>query len=252
MGNLMSHSPHRPRCGFTLVELLVVIGIIAVLISILLPALAKVRESANRTACLSNLRQVHASFNYYAMDNADQVPLGYRTASKQFNSMVFSATAGGAWVLFGRLYAGGYIQNPAILFCPSENNPKFMLDTFANPWPQKGTTPSANIQAGYADRPEQQLPDDLGNVPASLQPFAMPRLNRFRHRGIFADLTSAQTRVVTRHRTGVNVLYGDGSAHWVPLAAFAQPPDQWPEPSFPPAPDFNGTQDRIWASFDAN
>src|SRR5882757_4894465 len=89
--------------GFTLVELLVVIGIIAILMSLLVPAAAKVREAANRTNCLSNLRQVYMAFNFYAMSNVDQVPLGYRTASKQYNSMVFSTTAGGYWVLFGLL-----------------------------------------------------------------------------------------------------------------------------------------------------
>src|SRR5688572_14076213 len=64
---------HRKH-GFTLVELLVVIGIIAVLIAILLPALRKARQAAVTAACLSNLRQIGMAFHIYANDSKGWLP----------------------------------------------------------------------------------------------------------------------------------------------------------------------------------
>jgi prepilin-type N-terminal cleavage/methylation domain-containing protein/prepilin-type processing-associated H-X9-DG protein len=129
----MTRSPHsgpiarrRGVHGFTLVELLVVIGIIAVLISILLPALNRARESGYRVQCLSNLRQLGVAFLMYANENKGKLPP--RTASRTVGALP------GDWIFWQKLPAPGrnldesavvrYLGTPvaeAVLRCPSDD-----------------------------------------------------------------------------------------------------------------------------------
>src|SRR5437868_13822691 len=72
----MSRTVKRPTFvpAFTLVELLVVIGIIAILIAILMPALRRAKEAANGVACSSNQRQLMMAFLLFAADHQGHLP----------------------------------------------------------------------------------------------------------------------------------------------------------------------------------
>jgi prepilin-type N-terminal cleavage/methylation domain-containing protein/prepilin-type processing-associated H-X9-DG protein len=131
--------------GFTLVELLVVIAIIAVLVALLLPALAKAREEANRIACMSNLRQIGLAMKMYEGDNNSLDPpvfetngyiqctieraIGYDTPGNPWGILSDGGYEGlGLLVYQGyfgtRLVKDGVISNPPnnpdkVMFCPS-------------------------------------------------------------------------------------------------------------------------------------
>jgi prepilin-type N-terminal cleavage/methylation domain-containing protein/prepilin-type processing-associated H-X9-DG protein len=81
------HEAGRERLGFTLIELLVVIAVIALLASLLLPALRKAREQARRLQCMSQLREVGNASQLYVSSNSDYYPTNSLEPGTQFGWM---------------------------------------------------------------------------------------------------------------------------------------------------------------------
>jgi len=243
--------------GFTLVELLVVIGIIAVLVGILLPTLNRARESAKRTQCLSNLRSIGQMLEIYALQNKDQVPLGCLGTTKtgaaleennyflSTNSSVTlgdydpngSTRLGVRFIGLGLLYSTGLLKNGTgqIFFCPSfDSDQTHQYNVPGNPWPPSnpiGTKASYscrastnNLQASAGSYATDQIgfprEDDFfgasicknGNSQAINRMF---HLTQLKSKSIVSDINSSDTRIPIGHGKGINVLYANGSAHWV-------------------------------------
>ena len=117
--------------GFTLVELLVVIGIIAVLVAVLVPVVGAARRASQKAACLSNLKQVGAAIAAYATDGDGYIPYGpvapptrpdsFYPATGDVTSVISAYT--GAPVGLGLLSQKYLAGDVNVLFCPGTDQP---------------------------------------------------------------------------------------------------------------------------------
>ena len=119
----MTHSLRSTRRtavpGFTLVELLVVIGIIAIMIGILLPTLNKARQSARSAACLSNLRQMGQAFHIYLSENRGRLPYYIWQAKNASGTVLPEVSWQGYWI---GLLSHRRVQTSNVI-CPEASEP---------------------------------------------------------------------------------------------------------------------------------
>jgi len=129
---------HRPQRAFTLVELLVVIGIIALLIGILMPALGAARRQAQLVQCQSNLRTLGQGLRLYASSNRDSLPYGdYYDVDRAITWDIHSETANWSIRVASALTKGGLGDNfynsqtaKGYMRCPSASPERASADQF--------------------------------------------------------------------------------------------------------------------------
>lgn len=131
-----------PRRGFTLIELLVVIAIIAILAAILFPVFAQARESARKTSCLSNMKQLGLAVLMYAQDYDERGPLGWQPDP----TMVIPPgwPSWGASEISWRFATFPYSKNGALYMCPTFEKPDEPL------WLYHRDEIQGNIHRSYA------------------------------------------------------------------------------------------------------
>lgn len=133
-----------PAMGFTLIELLVVIAIVAILATLLLPALKRARETAKRSVCASNLKQVGTGIQFYA-DAYDGFlpPAGHDGTA--LNCIGNSYDAGSAWYYLIRDQLNSRHQP---FYCPNNNDGLGYLSYAQKAWPDAPSAYSMGI--GYS------------------------------------------------------------------------------------------------------
>jgi prepilin-type N-terminal cleavage/methylation domain-containing protein/prepilin-type processing-associated H-X9-DG protein len=263
-----TRSPTRRRNanGFTLVELLVVIGIIAVLVGILLPALSRARESARRVSCASNVKQLATAMILYATENRGRfIDIGNIAVGKPpagpFDSSGNTTRISYPWQIHpeAKRLLLRYGANRGVFYCPS--NPELNTEQTWD-WSKSnagsgdiigymifaghgrfGTTMNAIAAAGSSIKGFEEVPPDKQLFPMKLgdKPFykvIAADISRVNDNTFFigqgattcnhiAGMSATSIQTMPKGKGGTNVAYIDGHVDWVAQNEMGQKsPDQ--------------------------
>lgn len=210
-------SPGRSVRGFSIIDLMVSIAVMAVLISILLPVLKGVQETAREVACRSNVRQLGLSTMMYAEANSgDVMPISSNVRRPGANTPVTTAdstilrtavTPGPngedidpmiGWEGLGVLFREEFVTTPQIFYCPSQKG-ETRFSAFASRWAGEPGVIVGNYQY------RAQAPHSYGGVTrvlSAMRPSA----------SLMAD--SLLSRTEMNHPTGANILRANLSVSW--------------------------------------
>jgi prepilin-type N-terminal cleavage/methylation domain-containing protein len=235
---LANHRAHTtghgaPPRAFTLVELLVVIGIIAILIGIILPTLARARVAAERAVCLSNMQQVAQAMHIYGAQYRGGVPPADPKSNAGTTYTIWRSSGDTAdyipkytaegWVGPGYLFHTRILKNPKAFYCPSLqiNYGRFPFIYDHKEW----ETPTTGYRfMGYLYRVfgEQQGSGTVGTtITAAWKEVQKYKFGKMKSKALVKDVQVLGWGygVAWPHRRpyGVNTAYSDGHAEFVQL-----------------------------------
>ena len=190
----------RRRHAFTLVEVLVVLGVLVILIAILLPAAVKARQQAKRAACAATLHSLGHALRMYAGDHHDRLPNGGPPGT-----VLDPAGVDAVLVALNERY----VRAPAAFRCPADAD----------------DPPTAIVSGAYLAVDSARTSYDFYSL--FWLPEMGPKLARIRDAPIAWDMNGASPPGrATNHKGGGNVVFADGHAAW-------QPADEWDGSNWP-------------------
>ena len=205
----------RGRVGMTLLELVVVLAILALLVAVTVPLVLSAHDSAKRTTCAANLRQIGVAVAVYSVQNDMALPVHYHGGGATFDTFAMR-TGSGELVNLGLL--ADEVTDSDVLYCPTQDesrSPAIAFDSAANRW-AAADAGIRTINSSYAARARGFQVDSL------------PRwtMANYTNKVVYSDFTgvdkwqsnTGRLRGMIRapHKSkGYNRLFGEGSVVWL-------------------------------------